>query len=247
MTGELRSFADPSKLFTAAAELLVERAARAVREAGAFTLVLSGGTTPRELYTRLAEPPFASRIPWSHVQLYWGDERFVPSSHPQSNYRLARETLLVRVPVPEGNVHPMPTDAGTPEQGARAYESTLRGPAGAQGRSPPRFDLVLLGLGADGHTASLFPGGPECAERWSWCVASEAPQGVAVRERITLTLPVLNAARSVLFLVSGVEKRAILKKVLQPAIGEERRLPAQLIRPAGELLWLADFAIDARS
>jgi 6-phosphogluconolactonase len=244
VTGGLCTFADSGELFTAAAQLIVERAARAVREAGLFTLALSGGATPRELYARLAGRAFAPRLDWSHVQLYWGDERFVPYSHSQSNYRLARETLLARVPVPDGNVHPMPTDRATPEQGARAYENTLRAMARVQGRSLPALDLVLLGLGADGHTASLFPGGPECAERRRWCVVSEAPEGSAVRERITLTLPVLNAARSVLFLVSGVEKRAILTKVLRPAMGQERRFPAQLIRPAGELLWLADFAME---
>jgi 6-phosphogluconolactonase len=244
VTGELRAFADSGELFTAAAELLVQRAERAVGRTGVFTLALSGGTTPGGLYTRLAEPPFASRLAWSHIQFYWGDERFVPFSHTQSNYRLARDTLLARVPIPEGNVHPMPTDAATPEQGARAYENTLRAIAGAQGPSPPAFDLVLLGLGADGHTASLFPGGPECAERRRWCVASRAPEGAAVRERITLTLPVLNAARSVIFLISGLGKRVILREVLRPTRSEDARFPAQLIRPAGELFWLTDFAIE---
>jgi 6-phosphogluconolactonase len=244
VTGGLRIFPGPRVLFACAAELLVEAAVRAVREAGVFTLVLAGGNTPRGLYELLAEPPCASRIPWRQVRLYWGDERFVPQRHEQSNYRLAAETLLARVPVPADQVHPIPTAEATPEQAALAYEDTLRALAAAQGRSPPRFDLVLLGLGADGHTASLFPGGPECAERERWCVASRAPEGTGVRERITLTLPVLNASRSVLFLVSGAEKRPILQKVLHPAPGQERRYPAQLLRPAGELRWLADFPLD---
>ena len=244
MSGELRSFAGPRELAESAAELLAGAVARAIREAGAFRLVLSGGSTPRALYARLAEPPFASRIPWGQLQVYWGDERFVPPRHEQSNYRLAAETLLARVPVPADHVHPIPTEAATPEQTALAYAGTLRALAAEQGRSPPRFDLVLLGLGSDGHTASLFPGGPECAERERWCVASRAPEGAAVRERITLTLPVLNAARCVLFLVSGIEKKQILQKVLRSAPGEERRYPAQLVHPAGELLWLADFTID---
>ncbi len=244
MSGELRSFAGPRELAESAAELLARTAARAVRDRGAFKLVLSGGNTPRALYARLAEPPFASRIPWEKVQVHWGDERFVPPQHEQSNYRLAAETLLSRVPVPADHVHPIPTDAPTPEQAALSYAGTLRALAAEQGRSPPCFDLVLLGLGSDGHTASLFPGGPECAERERWCVASRAPEGAAVLERITLTLPVLNAARCVLFLVSGTEKRQTLQKVLRPAPGEERRYPAQLVRPAGELLWLADFTIE---
>jgi 6-phosphogluconolactonase len=243
VSGELRSFAGPRELAESAAELLAGAAARAVREQGAFRLVLSGGNTPRALYELLAEPPFASRIPWGQLQVYWGDERFVPQQHEQSNYRLAAETLLARVPVPADQVHPVPTDAATPEQAALAYAGTLRALAAAQGRFSPRFDLVLLGLGADGHTASLFPGGPECAEQERWCVASRAPEGTAVRERITLTLPVLNAARCVLFLVSGIEKRLILQKVLHPEPGEEQRYPAQLVRPAGELQWLADFTL----
>ena len=243
MSGELRSFAGPRELAESAAELLAGAASRAIREAGAFRLVLSGGSTPRALYARLAEPPYASRVPWGKLQLYWGDERFVPPQHEQSNYGLAAETLLTRVPIPADQVHPVPTDTATPEQAARIYADTLRALAAAQGRSPPRFDLVLLGLGADGHTASLFPGGPECAEQERWCVASRAPEGAAVRERITLTLPVLNAARCVLFLVSGVEKRAMLQKVFRPAPGEKRRYPAQLVHPTGELLWLADFTL----
>ncbi len=244
MSGALRSFPGPLELARSAAELLAGMAERAVREVGAFRLALSGGGTPRALYTRLAEPPFASRIPWEKLEVYWGDERFVPPRHEQSNYRLAAETLLERVPVPADRVHPVPTDAATPEQAALAYTGTLRALAAEQGRSPPCFDLALLGLGSDGHTASLFPGGPECAERERWCVASIAPEGAAVRERITLTLPVLNAARCVLFLVSGIEKRKILQKVLRPALGEERRYPAQLVLPAGELLWFTDFTID---
>jgi 6-phosphogluconolactonase len=244
VNGELRSFSGPRELAESAAELLAGAVAQAVREAGAFRLALSGGSTPRTLYELLSEPAFASRIPWRRLQIYWGDERFVPARHEQSNYRLAAETLLCRVPVPSDRVHPVPTDAATPEQAAQAYAGTLRALAAEQGRSPPRFDLVLLGLGTDGHTASLFPGGPECAERQRWCVASRAPEGAAVRERITLTLPVLNAARRVLFLVSGLEKRYILQRVLRPAPGEERRYPAQLVRPAGELLWFADFRLD---
>jgi 6-phosphogluconolactonase len=244
VNGELRSFSGPREMAESAAELLAGAVAQAVREAGAFRLALSGGSTPRTLYELLSEPAFASRIPWGRLQIYWGDERFVPARHEQSNYRLAAETLLCRVPVPSDRVHAVPTDAATPEQAAQAYAGTLRALAAEQGRSPPRFDLVLLGLGTDGHTASLFPGGPECAERQRWCVASRAPEGAAVRERITLTLPVLNAARRVLFLVSGLEKRYILQRVLRPAPGEERRYPAQLVRPAGELLWFADFRLD---
>jgi 6-phosphogluconolactonase len=248
VSGQLRGFADSRRLFEAAADLVAERAARAVRAAGTFSLVLSGGNTPGSLYARLAEPPFASGIPWAQVRVYWGDERFVPFSHPQSNFRLAQDALLSRVPVLEGHVYPMPADGVTPERAALAYEDTLGALAAAQGRSPgrspPRFDLVLLGLGADGHTASLFPGGPECAEQGRWCIASRAPEGTAVRERLTLTLPVLNAARSVLFLVSGAQKRAILQRVLHPARGEERLYPAQLVRPAGELLWFTDIPLN---
>ncbi len=219
--------------FSQAAAFIAERIRLTVRERGSCDLVLAGGRTPREVYGRLARPGEEGPVPWRRVRLFWGDERFVPPEHEASNYRMARETLLLEARPPAQNLFPVPTDAPDPEEAARRYEHTLRGLF--PGDSFPVFDLVLLGLGADGHTASLFPGGPEGEERSRWCVASRAPPGSPPpRERITLTLPVLNAARCAAFLVTGEDKRDALRALL--ARGAESGLPAQRVRPAGELL-----------
>jgi 6-phosphogluconolactonase len=228
----LRSFAE-------ALPFIAGRARRAVLERGRCDLVLAGGNTPRFVYERLARPGEAGTIPWERVRLFWGDERFVPHDHPASNYRLARESLLKEARPPEGNVFPIPTGEATPGQAALRYERTLRGLF--PGQAFPAFDLVLLGLGADGHTASLFPGGPECEERTRWCLSSRAPEGAEVRERITLSLPALSAARAVAFLVAGQDKRAALQSLLDPAMPTEKALPARRVRAAdGELLCFTD-------
>jgi 6-phosphogluconolactonase len=221
--------------FSQAAPFIAERIRSAVRARGRCDLVLAGGRTPREVYGRLASPGEAGPVPWQSVRLFWGDERFVPPDHEASNYRMARETLLLQVRPPAQHVFPIPTDAPGPEEAARRYERLLRGLF--PGDAFPVFELVLLGLGADGHTASLFPGGPECEERSRWCVASRAPEGAAVPERVTLTLPVLSAARSAAFLVTGEDKRGALQTLLSGAGGA---LPAQSVRLAGELYLFTD-------
>jgi 6-phosphogluconolactonase len=213
---------------------------RAVRERGRCDLVLSGGRTPRMVYEQLAGLDPGASAPWERVRWFWGDERFVPRDRPSSNYRMAREALLERLGPPAENVFAVPTEAASPEAAAQEYERTLRGLF--PGVAFPAFDLVLLGLGADGHTASLFPGGPECEERSRWCLASRAPQGSSVRERVTLSLPVFNAARAVAFLVTGEDKRDALRAFLdaapQPADGAA--LPARRVHPAGELTIFTD-------
>ena len=216
--------------FSQAAPYIAERVQRAVQERGRCDLVLAGGRTPSRVYEQLA----GSRVPWQRVRLFWGDERFVPTDHEASNYRMVRETLLERASPPARNVFPVRTGAVSPAEAALEYERTLRGLF--PGHAFPAFDLVLLGLGADGHTASLFPGGPECEERSRWCVASLAPEGTAVRERVTLTLPVLNAARTVAFLVAGEEKRGALQALVGAA---ESGLPAQRVRAARSGLHVA--------
>jgi 6-phosphogluconolactonase len=234
--------------FSQAAPFVAERIRATVRERGGCSLVLAGGRTPRPVYERLARPGEAGPIPWELVRLFWGDERFVPPDHEASNYRMARETLLLEAAPPARNAFPIPTGAPDAAEAARSYERTLRGlfPDSAF----PVFDLVLLGLGADGHTASLFPGGPECEERSRWCVASRAPEGARVRDRVTLTLPVLNAAGCAAFLVAGEDKRGALQALLgPPAAGAPPAalLPAQRVRPAagsqlhmGELFCFTD-------
>jgi 6-phosphogluconolactonase len=214
--------------FSQAAPFIAERIRLAVGERGVCSLVLAGGRTPRPVYERLARPGEVGPVPWEGVRLFWGDERFVPPGHEASNFRMARETLLLEAGPPARNLFPIPTDSPDSAQAARRYERTLRGLF--PGSAFPVFDLVLLGLGADGHTASLFPGGPECEESFRWCVASRAPEGAAVPDRLTLTLPVLNAARCVAFLVAGADKRGALQALLR---GAEGTAPAERIHPAG--------------
>jgi len=216
-----------------AARRFAARAEAAVAAWGRFSVALSGGTTPGALYRRLAAGPYRVRLPWAQVHLFWADERCVPPDAPDSNYRLVAETLLAGAPLPPENIHRMRGE-WEPERAARDYEQTLRAYFG----NAPRFDLVLLGLGKDGHTASLFPGTETLAETARWVVPASAEYEDRPAWRITLTLPALNAARHIIFLVSGAEKAAIVRTVLtEPEAG----LPAQRVQPAdGEVVWLLD-------
>ena len=225
-----------------AAARFVAAAAQAVRETGRFVVALAGGSTPKRLYELLSTPEYAARVDWAHTHVYFGDERCVPPDDPASNYRMARVALLDRVPVPAGNVHRMRGD-DDPLQAAGAYERELRAafatPDGPPSlRSGGRFHLVLLGMGSNGHTASLFPGLTAVRERERWVVAEHVAEVAAWR--ITLTPPLLNAAAQVVFLVLGADKAPMLKRVLQgPARPDE--LPAQAIAPRdGTLTWLVD-------
>jgi len=213
---------------------------QSIASAGRFSVALSGGSTPLVLYRLLAEPPFRGAIDWLRVHLFWGDERFVPADHPDNNYRAALEALVSRLPIPTENVHPIPTEATDPETAAAQYEDTLRRFFAAPEGEVPRFDLVLLGLGTDGHTASLFPGSPALDEDSRLVVATHVPKLAAWR--ITLTPPVLRGARHVIFLVSGPDKAAVLRDVLEGP-HDPHRLPAQLAQPdQGDLTWLVDEA-----
>ncbi|MEJ0026300.1 MAG: 6-phosphogluconolactonase [Rhizomicrobium sp.] len=201
---------------------------------GAFALCLSGGATPRRLYELLGEPPFRDSFPWSRTHLFWGDERFVPPDDPRSNYRMVREALLSRVDIPAANVRPIPTQGLSPDDAAQRYERVLRGFHRADPDSP-LFDVTLLGLGPDGHTASLFPGSAVLEERERWV----AP-GAGAEPRITLTYPALENSRHVAFLVDGAAKRDILARVL----GGDAALPAARLKPRGELRWFVDRAAN---
>jgi len=204
---------------------------------GRFAIALSGGSTPRRLYELMARPPYRESFPWHRVHLFWGDERFVPHSDARSNFRMAQEALLSHVPIEAANVHPIPTEGTTPDNAARAYERTLKSFYGADELDParPLFDVTLLGLGEDGHTASLFPKTRALTERERWVVA--VTEGVA-EPRISLTYPPLEASRHVVFLVAGEEKRAIFDRVRRG----DPNLPAARLRPTGGVLWLADAA-----
>lgn len=205
-----------------------------------FAVSLSGGSTPRRLYELLATPEIASRFPWNRTHWFWGDERFVPHDHPDSNYGMARDAFLSRVPVPDDNIHAVPTEGLSPEQAAAAYEATLKRFYGADTLAPARalFDVTLLGIGANGHTASLFPCQPALQETRRWVVAVI---GAEAEARITLTYPALDSSRQVAFVVTGEEKRGVVAR----AQAGDRTLPAGMVRPVGLLHWFTDRAASA--
>jgi 6-phosphogluconolactonase len=228
-------FKSPEQLAIAAAESFVESAEDALRESGRFCVALAGGSTPRRVYQLLATEPFDSSLDWSTVHLFFGDERAVPADHPDSNYAMVYETLISKIAIPGRNVHPIPSE-GDVNENASQYENHLR--AFFSGQSWPRLDLVLLGMGEDGHTASLFPNSAALNEQSRWVVATR--NELWGQDRITLTVPVFNHARRVMFLVVGDKKAQRLKEVLrlQPA---SEQLPAQAIKPInGTIEWLVD-------
>jgi 6-phosphogluconolactonase len=229
-----RIFDDAGSLARGAAEWLC---ALATASSGQFSVCLSGGSTPQRLYRHLADPLIASRFPWSRAHWFWGDERFVPHDHPDSNYRMAAEAFLSHVPVPPKNIHAVPTENLTPRQSAAAYEATLKKFYGADTMTPnrPLFDVTLLGIGEDGHTASLFPGQPALDETRRWAVEVIGAKSEA---RITLTYPALDSSRDVVFLATGPEKRDMVAR----AQNGDRTLPAARIYPIGRLHWLTDRA-----
>lgn len=237
---EVQVYADAPALMQAAAEEVVTLATAAIAAHGRFSVALSGGSTPKALYALLAEPPFAGQVDWTRAHVFWGDERTVPPDHADSNYRMAHEAWLGHSGILPEHVYRIHGELD-PAQAAADYENVLRTFFGAD--ALPRFDLVLLGLGDDGHTASLFPGTAVVHEAARWVVAHYVPK--LDTWRITLTPPVLNAAATVAFLVSGSKKAARLQEVLrgpyQPDV-----LPSQVIRPGdGRLLWLVDEAAAA--
>jgi 6-phosphogluconolactonase len=227
------TFADADALARAAADLITVAAARAIAARGRFVIALAGGETPRATYAYLAHEPFLGRIDWSKVVVAWGDERCVPPDDLASNYRMARETLLDRVPIPPAHVLRLEGER-EPREAAARYDAALRSLFG----DTPRFDLILLGLGDDGHTASLFPGTAALDARDAWAVANYVPKFDVWR--LTLTLPVLNAADEVVFLVTGAKKAAVLAEVVNHP-GPDSPYPAARVQPArGTLRWLVD-------
>ena len=229
--------ADPEALACRVADWLL---AAATANRGTLAVALSGGSTPRRLYERLAAPPYREAFPWSRTHWFWSDERFVPHDHPDSNYRMVRLAMLEATPIPAENIHPIPTEGLTPEEAAAAYERELKAFYGADrlDRRRPLFDVMLLGLGEDGHTASLFPGIAVLNERTRWVAAVV---GAKPEARITLTYPALESSRDLAFLVAGPGKREILAQVR----GGTTDLPAARVRPVGRLHWLLDRAAAA--
>jgi 6-phosphogluconolactonase len=231
---------DVAALILEAARRIVAAAQDAIGKRGRFILALSGGSTPKPLYELLGTDPWRSQVDWASTHIFLADERFVPADDPQSNFRMIRQALLNTVPVPEGNVHRVRTESGSPEDAAAAYEQTIRRVVGAgEDDDIPQLDLILLGMGDNGHTASLFPGSPLLQETRR-LVAGEYVAEVKMG-RITMTLPLINRARLIMFLVAGANKTAVLHEVL--AEHPQTIYPARLVRPvAGALQWLVDRA-----
>lgn len=226
-------FANAQELARGAAAYLVARSGEAVARKGIFTVALSGGSTPKTLYQLLADPeePFRAQMPWTRMHFFWSDERHVPPDHPDSNYRMTHEAMLAHVPVPESNIHRVHSENPNADEAASEYEQTLL-----------PLDVILLGLGPDGHTASIFPGSEVLHETKRLVAAPWVEKFNAYR--ITMTLPLLNSGAAVLFLVSGAEKAGIVKEVLEGP----QQYPAQFVQPThGQLLWMLDrLAADER-
>lgn len=233
VSGRIEILSDPHALARRVAEWFADAVSALP---GTVRIALSGGSTPKELYTLLAGAPFVGRIPWQRLEFFWGDERFVAHDDLASNYRMARESLLSRAPVANELVHPVPF-RGTPAQAAAEYETLLKRIYGSDRLDParPLFDVQFLGLGADGHTASLIPGQPVLEEREHWVAAVTSGRAEA---RITLTYPAIESSRTIAFLVAGAEKASALKG----ARAGDRSLPAARIEPHGEVIWFVDRA-----
>jgi len=243
------SYKNNSTFYEGAAKLISKRAEEAIDRRDRFTIALSGGNTPKTLYELLSAPDYRTRINWKRVHVFWGDERYVPKDNPQSNYHMAFESLLSKVPLSENSIHPIPgpNESQSIEHAARLYEQTIRSffHPGQTSTAIPVFDVVLLGMGDDGHTASLYPKSPALKERRKLVVAVHAPEYAPVKERVTITLPVLNSALNVLFLVSGESKRTVLQNVLSQMHRGQPSYPASMVKPAGNLFVLTDLHLES--
>ncbi len=233
MTQQVQVYADRPALIAAAVDLVVERIRIAIAARQSCSIALSGGSTPQPLYAALA----TTDLPWHQIQIYWGDERYVAQTHPDSNYGMAKQAWLDLVPIPAGNIHPMPTDLAEAQLAADTYDRQILANFGLEAGEIPAFDLILLGMGDDGHTASLFP---------HTAALSVQDRLVTVghkdgQPRLTFTSKLINHARSVMFLVCGATKRPALAQVFAPT-GDAATYPSRLIQPEGELLWLLDAA-----
>ena len=232
---QIISCRDGADLSERAADEFVRLARQAIQLAGRFTVALSGGSTPKALYTLLAAPGVAQRISWNRVHLFWGDERCVAPDHPESNYRMVEESLISKIQIPRENLHRMAGEK-TPQIAALEYEAELKGFFGLADGGLPRFDLILLGLGEDGHTASLFPGSAALNDEEH--LVSAVYVDKMNTYRLTLTLPVLNAGKEVVFLVSGASKAAIVKELLGETSSSLNYPAAKIQQREGKLTWM---------
>lgn len=237
---DVRVLEDGATIAKRAAEEFIKSASAAVLANGSFRVCLAGGSTPKNLYALLASDPLRGQLPWDKMQLFFGDERHVEPTHPDSNFRMATETLISKVPLKPEQVHRIKAENPDTEQAAREYEQVLRSQFHLAAGEAPRFDLALLGMGNEGHTLSLFPGTKALRDNGRLVVRNWV--GKLFAERVTLTAPAVNNAALVIFMVAGVDKALALKAVLEGPY-EPEQLPAQLISPKnGRLLWLVDAA-----
>jgi 6-phosphogluconolactonase len=234
---EISIYPDTDTLAQKAAEMFVDTAGESIRDHGRFMVALSGGSTPNKMYAILATRNHTDKIEWENVHIFWGDERCVPPDHPDNNFRMARQAFLDHIPIPPGNIHRIPGEL-EPHSAAEMYARDLRTSFMLQGNDPPRFDLIFLGMGTDGHTASLFPNTTAVNDQKNLVAANFVPKLEAWR--ITLTARTINAAANVVFLASGSDKSQTLERVLNGP-RKPRFFPSQLIDPtSGKLLWMLD-------
>jgi 6-phosphogluconolactonase len=233
---QVRQFSDLDRLSQGAAEEILQLVRARSANGDFFSIALSGGHTPQKLYRLLADE-YRDQLPWSKLHLFWGDERFVPHDDLRSNYRMVLKALIERVPIPTANVHPMPTHFADPEHAARIYEKLLREFFPSADRT---FDLTLLGVGSDGHTASLFPNSPAIQEVRRWVISTNAP--VEPLQRLSLSIPAINSSQRLLFLVSGAEKQQTISNILADRALNGGHFPASLVRGLESTQWFVDEA-----
>ncbi len=239
LPSNVRVFENAEAIFQAAAEWILHLAKSSPR----FSIALSGGSTPKGLFQKMSGPDFKNQFPWQRMHFFWGDERWVPQEDSRNNFRMTRENLLDPARILRSNVHPIPTQLKSPEASARAYEKNLRTFFDMKNIFPV-FDLILLGMGEDGHTASLFPDDTALEEQNQWVVPARVKSS---EPRITLTFPVLNAAKNILFLITGENKRNVLRSILSRE-DHAFRYPAARIQPSsGNLIWMLDQAASGQS
>ena len=236
MQEKIIRFSDVHTCIEEAADFICNKASQCVKENGLFTMALAGGATPKALYETLAREPYSHRMPWDVTHLFWSDERLVPHDHPDSNYALAYRTMISRVPIPATNVHPAPVESGSAVDAAFRYETLLR-EFFSDKHHRQYLDLVLLGLGNDGHTASLFSGSPVLHEKDKWINFVLKPDIAPFHPRITFTLPLINNSDSVLFLITGSRKRDIVERIVGRFSGDDKIYPVSMIKPSGTLVW----------
>ncbi|MGL4883459.1 MAG: 6-phosphogluconolactonase [Waterburya sp.] len=228
--------ADKSSLVERSQEIILSRLQTAIESRDRFTIALSGGSTPKPIYEALA----TQSLPWEKIHIFWGDERYVPATHPDSNQLMARQAWLDKISIPDSNIHPLNTTAGDPIQDAQLHEAELQQFFQTQPGEIPVFDLILLGMGDDGHTASLFPHTEALTVRDRLITVGNKDS----QPRLTFTVPLINHARCVMFVVAGASKRPALKEIFATE-ADEMNYPSRLIQPQGEHLWLLDQAAGA--